>query len=586
MANLRAIVIVLVSVMILASVSGLVLEKIGLAKDPSIKAFAGIAKSKEVAGDCTSDKDCSPPSKYCLTDYQICVECKRDWHCASDEYCSSYNNCVKKKSGGESCDRDRQCSSGTCHSSGKCTPFCGDNSCDTDIGESYSTCPSDCQLVGGSSCDGNGQCDPDETCDCGDCANDQSCQNLQDGSACYQNSQCASGSCVNNICQASGGGDNGGGGQPGGGDNGGGGQNCATPESSVPFYSDDYCIDVGNCGAGADRCVDNRCVWDDPSDLTVACPAGSSCPSYYVPTGWGCGGESYGIDVLKLESVEKVSIPNSPDGEYFKYTIYFKGSDRGPNTEADHASLWCSLKTPDEATTLAFMTVDNNLPDAVWPLYKKPHPEVICSSPIAFPRGAPPKATWNNKFECYSRTDISSYGNTFKIKCGVVWSCRRADGEPYGCAKGNEPHGTLRVILPDDSPPSTTATYTRYKRPAGSQQYGQEDGSISSTGGLQSVSAYAIKAEFSCSDDLSGCFGTKYCVSDSVCQPDKDFSSPVWLGGAVADGQEKAYTVCYSSSDNSGNAEQRKCCHNRQERPSAGRNIHSKRQGRQHPCDP
>ena len=85
---------------------------------------------------------------------------------------------------------------------------------------------------------------------------------------------------------------------PIGGGGGGGGSNITPTETPAPTW-DPNCVAnpgtvvSGSCTVASDcssstssvSCVDGRCHY---TGNLVSCPAGSSCPSYWVPGGWGC----------------------------------------------------------------------------------------------------------------------------------------------------------------------------------------------------------------------------------------------------------------------------------------------------------
>ena len=226
--------------------------------------------------DCDSNSECGtnleckrpPGTGYGDTsptyDYDGCCYSNENWD-ISTHAC--------KKQDGQSCSSGSQCYGGYCvHGTCRSTnTYCGDDECDTNLGENYDKCSADCdpQLGHADYCDWKGNCAHGEyDCDSNsECASglvcvgsgwtgDKGCCNsnedwdtsshkckAKNGESCTQDGNCYSGYCVHNICRP-----------------------------NRPYYGDGYCDSGETCATSADDC--GKCD-------QASCTLGSECQGGY-----------------------------------------------------------------------------------------------------------------------------------------------------------------------------------------------------------------------------------------------------------------------------------------------------------------
>jgi hypothetical protein len=223
---------------------------------------------------CNSNADCSSGS--CSTN--ICLgavgeTCTGDNACAPGTSCIA-NQCAAPVVNGSYCDSNQDCANGTC------------NLVDTSptylkcIGGLSAPCtyPSDCASGScfGNVCDAqhaNGvACTYDQNCTSGICNRQTSTSTLScltatkpAGSYCHSNADCDSGACVTNVCAAS---------------KQNVGATCDLFDQNFPQESD------GDCLSGA--CFNNRCI--NPGPLDAACDSDPDCAipiGSVIPTNCG-----------------------------------------------------------------------------------------------------------------------------------------------------------------------------------------------------------------------------------------------------------------------------------------------------------
>jgi len=150
-------------------------------------------------------------------------------------------------------------------------PMCGDSACT--LGETCTSCPSDCGQCGGQNC-GDGQCSGAETCftcaqDCGKCCGDGTCGDGESCTNCVDDCGPCTGECGDGVC------------------------NPAEDETQMTCPAD--CGDAPGCGDGA--CADGETCATCAEDCGSCCGDGTcgdgesctNCVDDCGPCGLDCG---------------------------------------------------------------------------------------------------------------------------------------------------------------------------------------------------------------------------------------------------------------------------------------------------------
>ena len=193
--------------------------------DPTFPQILLCVATLSIGNTCDRNEMCQ--SAICSGGY--CGECTEDDQCSSDQYCelngAKENRCSAKKIIGTACGGDTECTSSHCGSNRKCVQCVSDLECSTrQICKLANPAADDYQLcalpaANGAMCFDNNECSSNYCYNnlCGDCRKDRHCTSGQfcnfrtghetscdaverDGAECYRGPMCENGHCTDARC--------------------------------------------------------------------------------------------------------------------------------------------------------------------------------------------------------------------------------------------------------------------------------------------------------------------------------------------------------------------------------------------------